>query len=59
LDRFKSKRGAKGAGVETLLAALPHHKVSEAKDFVRLHPNEEDYWSDGIEQPLCFVCTLL
>jgi hypothetical protein len=29
---------------------LPHHPISQAKDFVRLHP-EEDYTSDE----LCFV----
>jgi len=49
LNQFKSKRAAM-AGVETLLTALPHHSISQAKDFVRLHPNE-DYWT----QELCFV----
>src|SRR5262249_26478437 len=39
------------AGVGTLLTALPHHSMAEAKDFVRLHPNEEEYWSSE----LCFV----
>jgi hypothetical protein len=51
LDRFKSKRGNMGSGVETLRAALPHHKLPDAKDFVRLHPDEENWWSDE----LCFV----
>jgi hypothetical protein len=51
LDKFKSKRDPAIAGVETLLTALPHHKMSEAKDWVRLHPNEETYWS----MTLCFV----
>jgi hypothetical protein len=51
LDKFKSKRGAAVAGVETLQTALPHHKISEAKDFVRLHPDEDKYWSPE----LCFV----
>jgi hypothetical protein len=51
LDNFKSKRDNVIAGVETLLTALPHHKISEAKDFVRLHPNEEKHWSSE----LCFV----
>ena len=51
LDRFKSKRGATLANVETLLTALPHYSISQAKDFVRLHPDEEKYWSDE----LCFV----
>jgi hypothetical protein len=52
LDQFKSKRAATLANVQTLQTALPHHKLSEAKDFVRLHPNKVEYWSD---QALCFV----
>jgi hypothetical protein len=51
LDRFKSKRGGAMANVETLQGALPHHSLSQAKDFVRLHPDEEAYWSPE----LCFV----
>src|SRR6516165_3738327 len=51
LDKFKSKRDAAVAGVETLLTALPHHNVAQAKDFVRLHPDEDNYWSPE----LCFV----
>ena len=51
LNKFKSKRAAAIANVETLLTALPHHSISEAKDFVRLHPDEEKYWSPE----LCFV----
>ena len=51
LDRFKSKRAAAGADVETLQTALPHHTIAQAKDFVRLHPDEENYWSPE----LCFV----
>ena len=39
------------AGVETLSTGLPHHKIAAAKDFVRLHPDEETYWSPE----LCFV----
>ena len=50
LDKFKSKQAAVVANVETLLSALPVHKLSEAKDFVKLHPNEK-YWSPE----LCFV----
>ena len=50
-DKFKSKRAAAMANVETLLTALPHHSISQAKDFVRLHPDEEKYWSPE----LCFV----
>jgi hypothetical protein len=51
LNKFKSKRAAAIANVETLLTALPHHSMSQAKDFVRLHPDEEKYWSPE----LCFV----
>jgi hypothetical protein len=51
LDKFKSKRAAAIANVETLLGALPHHNMAAAKDFVRLHPDEDKYWSDE----LCFV----
>jgi len=40
LDKFKSKRAPAIAGVKTLLTALPHHKMSEAKDWVRLHSDE-------------------
>src|SRR6516162_2278056 len=50
LDKFKSTRSATMANVETLLSALPHHRISDAKDFVRLHSSER-YWSDE----LCFV----
>jgi hypothetical protein len=51
LDKFKTKHAAAIANVETLQPALPHHGIAQAKDFVRLHPNEEDYWSPE----LCFV----
>jgi hypothetical protein len=51
LNQFKSTRAATLANVETLLPALPHHSISQAKDFVRLHPDEENYWSDE----LCFA----
>lgn len=51
LDKFKSKRAAAVAGVETLQTGLPHHKIADAKDFVRLHPDEDTYWSPE----LCFV----
>jgi hypothetical protein len=51
LDKFKSKHAAAVANIETLQAGLPHHKIAQAKDFVRLHPSEEDYWSPE----LCFV----
>jgi hypothetical protein len=51
LDAFKSKNDPAIAGVEPLLTALPHHTISQAKDFARLHANEEKYWSPE----LCFV----
>jgi hypothetical protein len=51
LSKFKSKRGQAGGGVGVLQSALPHHKISDARDFMRLHPDEEEYWS----QELCFV----
>ncbi len=51
LDKFKSKRAAAAANVETLQTALPHHSIAQAKDFVRLHPDENEYWSSE----LCLV----
>jgi hypothetical protein len=51
LDKFKSKRAAVIANVKTLQGALPHHPISQARDFVRLHPDEENYWSCE----LCFA----
>jgi hypothetical protein len=51
LDKFKSKRAAVVANVETLQGALPHYPMSQARDFVRLHPDEDAYWSPE----LCFV----
>jgi len=51
LEKFKSKRAATVANVETLQTGLPHHNIAQAKDFVRLHPNEEANWSPE----LCFV----
>lgn len=51
LDKFKAKRTAAAASVETLQAALPHYKFAAAKDFVRLHPDEDNYWSPEF----CFV----
>ena len=48
LNQFRSTRGPSIGGVETLLAALPHHRLAETKDWVRLHPT---HWTEG----LCFV----
>lgn len=50
LQQFRSKR-PDASGVEPLLRALPHHRIADANDFVRLHPDEENYWS----WELCFV----
>src|SRR2546428_8813141 len=43
LNKFKSTRAVVAANVETLLTALPIHSIAQAKDFVRLHPNENEY----------------
>jgi hypothetical protein len=51
LGKFKSKGAAALAGVETLQTALPHHPISHAKDYARLHHDEENFWSPE----LCFV----
>jgi hypothetical protein len=51
LDKFKSKRASAIANVETLPNALPLHSIAQAKDFVRLHPDENSYWTTE----LCFV----
>ena len=50
LDRFKSSRPPGSAGVAALVTALPVHKISEARDFVRIQ-SEEDMWTPE----LCFV----
>jgi hypothetical protein len=50
LDRFKAKRTAV-TSIETLQVGLPHHSLAQAKDFVRLHPDEDNYWSTEF----CFV----
>ena len=49
LDKFKSKTTPAVAGVETLLTALPHCSLSQAKDSVRLHSY------DFPSPELCFV----
>jgi hypothetical protein len=50
-DKFKSKHATAAAKFETLLTALPIYTISEARDYVRLHPDEDAYWSPE----LCFV----
>ena len=47
-DKFRSKQTPSLAGVETLLAALPHHNVAQANDCVRLRPDEGTYWSSEL-----------
>jgi hypothetical protein len=49
LDDFKSNVDTSGVG--TLLGALSHHKLADAGDFVRLHPNEATHWTSE----LCFL----
>jgi hypothetical protein len=51
LDGFKSKRTATIANVGTDHGPLAILKVPRVKDFVRLHPDEDSYWSPE----LCFV----
>jgi hypothetical protein len=51
LEMFKSTSEPSIAGVETLLTALPHYRLSEANDWARLHPDEAKYWSPEF----CFV----
>src|SRR5271166_566433 len=49
LDRFRSTQPE--AAVKALQTVLPHYKIAAAKDYVRLHPDKEIYWS----HELCFV----
>jgi hypothetical protein len=51
LEKFKSKTAAALANVETLAPDLKILNIAGAKDFVRLHPDEDNYWSPE----LCFV----
>jgi hypothetical protein len=51
LARFKSKTAPTIANVATKTGMLPISSISEAGDFVRIHPSEADYWSSE----LCFV----
>jgi hypothetical protein len=48
LNKFKAEPPESVANVTTLLTALPHHPISQAKDFVRLHPDENLYWSSEL-----------
>jgi hypothetical protein len=49
LDDFRSNVDTSGVGA--ILRPLPHFKIADANDFVRLHPNENTHWSSE----LCFV----
>jgi hypothetical protein len=51
LDMCKSTSDPNIAGVETLLTALPHLRIADANDWVRLHSDEANYWSPEY----CFV----
>jgi hypothetical protein len=51
LNKFRSKRADTIPNVDMLLTGLPAMTISQAKDFVRLHQDEEAYWSPE----LCFV----
>jgi hypothetical protein len=51
LDKFRSTRKPAIAGVETLQSGLPVMRIAAAKDWVRLHPDANTFWSDE----LCFV----
>jgi hypothetical protein len=51
LAAFKSTKPAVIAGVKTLLPPMEVMKMSDVDDFVRLHPDEVNYWSDE----LCFT----
>ena len=44
LEKFKSKRPSNIAGVGTLLTPLKLMRIAEVGDFVRLHPDEDNYW---------------
>ena len=44
-EKFKSKRPVNTTGIDTLLDPLPLHSIAQAKDFVRVHHDEDNYWS--------------
>ena len=50
LEKFRSKKSVALASVESNTDMLPHHRIVDAKDFVRLHP-DPGYWSPE----LCFI----
>jgi hypothetical protein len=48
LDRFKSKRDKTAANVEIDPGPLPVSRIVDVKDFVRVHHDEENFWSDEL-----------
>ena len=51
LDKYKSKRSQTIGNLETLPSKLSVLKISDVGDFVRVHPDVQNYWTDE----LCFV----
>jgi hypothetical protein len=51
LKKFQTTGPASPANVKTLLPPLPIRSLKEVGDYVRLHPDEANYWSSE----LCFV----
>jgi hypothetical protein len=51
LDRFKVTRAPTIAAVEVLQTALPVRRISDAGDFVRVHSDEDSFWTPE----MCFV----
>jgi hypothetical protein len=50
LAKFKSSN-LTPEKIAAAVTGLPHHPLADAKDFTRLHPDEENYWSTEY----CFV----
>jgi hypothetical protein len=51
INRFRSKTPDTIAAVGVMPSILPQMKIADANDFVRLHPDQENFWSPE----LCFV----
>jgi hypothetical protein len=51
LSQFRSQSADTIANVGVLQTGLPVSSMSQANDYVRLHPDEEKYWSPS----MCFV----
>jgi hypothetical protein len=51
MAKFRSTQSPTLAGVGTPLTALRVSRLAEVKDFFRLHPDEEEFWTPE----LCFV----